>query len=253
MRYDKDSYGKRIEEKETIIKVDDYIKFVDAVYSIFKTKNNKPIFLPISLRMSLHDLDRLIENYLKKEYYYYWFDFEGKAINEVNIGSIRYIFNKIHKKGYFKRIVSYFTNIKREILSNISETENRSPTSDVLSSIIGANIIGINREPAKNFSNKPPRVTNDLIRRHKARIFDGESYYYIRNQHNSPFTKQENVNYNTVELDKEFKKQSDFFLSEFHISNFLTKKEMLNNYKGGSILRELNLKIENKNDSESWF
>ena len=49
------------------------------------------------------------------------------------------------------------------------------------------------------------------------------------------------------------KKQSDFFLSEFNIGNFLTKKEMLNNYKDGSILRELNLKIEKKNDSDSWF
>jgi hypothetical protein len=89
-----------------------------------------------------------------------------------------------------------------------------------LSTIIGANIIGINREPPKNIKNKAHRLTNDSIRRHKARIFDSESYYYIRNQQNSTFTKQHNISYNSVELDKEFQKQSDFFLSEHNIGIF---------------------------------
>jgi len=239
---------KTTEEKEIIIDVDKYIEFVDSVFSILKTKNNKPIFVPISLRMSFQDLDKLIDHYLKKEYYYYWFDFEGKAINEFSIGSIRYIFNKIYNKGYFNKIISYFTNIKREITSNIAITENKSAASDVLSSIAGANIIGVNREPQKNLRNKLP---NDVLRKHKTRVFDGDSYYYVRDQAIS-MSKEHNISHNTVELDKEFKRQSDFLLSKLNIGSYLTKKDMLTKFRNGSILKELNSKLES-DESEPWF
>jgi hypothetical protein len=240
------------QRKETIMTIDRYIEFVDSVYSILQTRNSKPIFTPVSLRMSLQDLDKLIDHYLKKEYFYYWFDFEGKAINEYTISSIRHVFNKIQNKGYFKKIIAHFTNIKREIISNSSETEIKSPASDVLASIAGANIVGIDREPPKKIESlKVTKVPK--LRQHKSRIFDRDSYYYVKNQKPHEISRPYNIAYNSVELDKEFKEQAEFFLKNNSIDTFLAKKEMLTNYRGGSILKQLNSKIEKVYTTSDWL
>ncbi len=134
---------------ETIVNIDDYLKFVDSVFDILNTKNNKPIFVPISLRTSQKDIEEICTHYLQRDYLNFWIDFEGKSVNEQQMGRLRYLYRILKEKEQFKNIVCYCTNIKREIMSN-SKLE-CSPASDVLAAISGANIIGVNKEPQRPF------------------------------------------------------------------------------------------------------
>ena len=232
--------------KDIIIDVDEYIKFVDSTVHILSTKNNKPIFVPLSLRMSQHDIRKLVSHYIKKEYYYYWFDFEGKPINEATLGRINYVLRNVKGSGYFKKIICYFTNMRREIISNPKSAS--SPASDVLSSIAGANIIGVNREPRRNIqegAHMPPPE-------HKARILDLDSYYYVKTADKGMFSKVQYVPFNALRLEKEFVNQSNYFLKNGKLDKFLNKKDMLQDYKDGSILRELVSKGETPL-LDSWF
>ena len=74
---------KRLDENHKtvhIIDIEGYKRFVDETFKILSAKNKKKIFVPISTRFTLKQLDELIEHYLKNEHYNYWFDFEGRSI-----------------------------------------------------------------------------------------------------------------------------------------------------------------------------
>lgn len=236
-------------KKENIIDVSNYIKFVDSAYSILRMKNNKPIFVPISLRMSLHDLDLLVEHYLKKEYYYHWFDFEGKPINENSLSRLRHVFRKITEAGYYDKTLSYFTNVKREIISN--PKSNESPASDILCSIAGANLIGVNREPRRIIG----RAENlSGIQEHKARLFNEKTYFYVKTKRADMLSsKYRNISYNAIMLAKELQNQNDFFLTHSSLTKLMQQKEMLKTYKNGSILRQLNSKSFDEVSITDWF
>lgn len=244
---------KRVSSKpyknEIIIDAQNYIKFVDSAYSILNTKNNKPIFVPVSLRMPLSDLDLLIGHYLKKEYYYYWFDFEGKAVNESSLSRLRHVFRHIREAGYFKSTVSHFTNVKREIISN--PESNESPASDILCSIAGANIIGTNREPRR----APPEaaILPAAALEHKARRFDEKSYFYLKTKDPNYSDKIKYTCHNAAKLDKELENQSEFFLTNNNLDKLLENKKMLNSYRDGLILRELNSKSSDSVPISDWF
>ena len=189
---------------ETIIDVHNYIIFVDSVYQFLSTKNSNPISVPISLRMSQHDLDLLVERYLKKDYYNYWFGFETKPINEANLGSIAHILRTIRNGGYYDKVICHFTNIRRETRSN--PKEQKRPASDMLSPIAGANIVGVNREPLRRITSKanfpPPQ--------HKARLFDKSSYYYIMTKEPHLYDKKRYTPQNAIRLKEEFVGQRSF-------------------------------------------
>lgn len=234
--------------KEIIIDVKGYIKFVDEAYEILNDKNNKPIFVPISLRMSQHDINTLINHYLKKEYYYYWFDFEGNSINENILGGrTNYLFRIVKSSGYYKKIICYFTNMRREIISNSKDP--LSPASDVLSSIAGANIVGVNREPRRNVKDvkdlPPPE--------HKARLLDSHSYYYVQTENAKLFRKDKYVPHNALRLQMEFDNQSRYFSKNLSLDKLLEKKEMLTKYKSGAILKELTSKSSDRIDMGGWL
>jgi len=151
-------------------------------------------------------------------------DFEGKAINEQQLGRLRHLYRKLKVAEQFQNVVCYFTNIKREILSNLKIDQ--SPASDVLAAIAGANIIGVNREPQR-----PPffgTVSKDVIK-HKARVLNRETYYYDRTTDLKYLDKTSNVTYNALMLNREFQSQSETLLSGSTIVNDLEKKDMLRN------------------------
>jgi len=232
-------------KKETIIDLENYLKFVDSTYELFNAKNSKPIFVPVSLRMSATDIKLLANHYLKKEYYYYWFDFEGKAINETSLARIRNFINVIRDEGYYDKIITYFTNIKREIISNVKDP--KSPASDVLASVAGANIIGVDREPQRKVEGPLPPPD------HKARLLNRKSYYYEKTRDRRFRKKELNVSYNAVLLDKEFEAQTNHFLDHQEIEKFLERKEMLSKYREGTILRSLISKKPILQKTLKWF
>lgn len=250
---------KRRVNKKTleIIDLDSYINFVDSAFKILNDKNNKPIFVPVSMRMGIRKLNELIEHYLKEEYYYYWFDFEGHPINETSLGRLRHVFNIIKKNESFERTISYFTNIRREKLSNSNEA--KSVASDVLCSIAGANLIGVNREPQRYFTTESESASENTAKKdfttrtsrpvdpsHKARIFDRETYYYVKTADPGLFLKNKYVPVNAAKLNAEFMTQSEYFLQNQNIDTLLNKKSMFKDQKAGNMLKELTSKPEDQ-------
>jgi hypothetical protein len=236
-------------EPVQVIDFDNYIKFVDSAFDILDEKNNKPIFVPVSMRMGMRKLTELIEHYLKEERYYYWFDFEGKSISARNMGKLRHVFRDIKNSGNFNNVISYFTNVKREILSNSNEPT--SVASDALCAVAGANLIGVNREPRRYYTPKPPRDTGieDSLRvpspvdpSHKARIFDRETYYYVKTSNADLFKKTRYVPVNAARLNAEFGTQSEYFLENQNIETLLDTKIMFKDEKAGNVLKALTSK-----------
>jgi len=232
--------------KDNIIDLQSYTKFVDETYKILNDKNNKPIFVPISMKFTIGQLTGLMEHYLKHDRFYYWFDFEGRSINENSLGRLRHVFDLLKKKEAFDNVVAYFSNVKREKIAN--SKENTSVASDALSAIAGANLIGVNREPARYF--KPSTVAGgvgiranvDVDPNHKARIFDRDTYYYVKTVDPTLYDKRKYVPLNAAKLNAEFAAQSEHFLEHQDIATLLNQKSMFKDEKAGNILHDLTSK-----------
>ena len=230
--------------KVSITSLDEYIWFVDEIVEFLDKRNDKHIFVPVSLRFGINELVRLIKHYLKKEYRCLWFDFEGAPVSEARIARIRVIFDEIEERNELENIVVYVTNVRREIISNFRDP--KSPASDVLASLIGANIIGTNREPPKPQDLKTKIDRKELLR-HKARLLDPQSYYYFKvidyvvdEQQKLNFLKKDiNTIENAKRLDKEFKSQTEFFLENNSIKEYVSGKSMLKEHKNGELLTAL--------------
>jgi hypothetical protein len=240
-------YNETTKSKEEIIKIEDYLRAVDEMYEILNLNNKKPIFVPITLKSSMEEIDKMVKHYIDKEYYLYWVDFEGKAISERTIAIITHINRLLKENGVIKNILLYFTNIKREIISSPIQAE--SPASDVLATLIGSNIVGINKEPPRAIGEDQSltKLREKELWEHKARLFDNDSYYYIkiselkREQPDKEILmdKRYNIIYNSMLLDKEFKRQAEYFISKQEIKSMLEVKRMLREYREGQLLNVL--------------
>ncbi|MCS7385124.1 MAG: hypothetical protein NDF55_00095 [archaeon GB-1867-005] len=236
--------GKR--KKETIATIDEFVDIVDIMYGILDYSTNKPIFVPLSLRFSMADIDKLAEHYMKKEYYNIWIDFEGGAVTEDKIARVRKFLRKFDERGLFDKLVLIATNIRREIMSNVKK--DYTPSSDVLASLIGANIIGVNREPVRPIEGKVV-IEKDKLLEHKARVFDSNTYYYFKvsmvcwlNQEVKSRilkSKRTNMAINTKLVDEEFNRQSKALLNNGSVKEYIRNKRMLQEYKQGSLIKAL--------------
>ena len=217
--------------QETIVDLKNYLKFVDSAYEILDAKNHKPIFVPISLRFGLTDIGKLLEYYFQKGYPNLWFDFEARAIKETTLGKLRFISTRIRENKNRKNIITYYTNIKREVSSH--EKIDDSPASDVLASIAGANIIGVNREPRRK-----PGLGGMLISlENKNRVLDNTTYYYQKVTDRKLQDRSECTLINSVILAKEFQAQRDKLFETHDIGEYISKKKMLKD--NPQLLREL--------------
>lgn len=225
---------KTVKSQIEIVSLDDYLKFVNDAFHFLESKNTKPIFVPISLKFPMSQIEQLIQNYIKHEYFYFWIDFESKPIDQAQTARIREINQLLKRSGQFDNVLLFFTNMKREIISKLRE--DKSPASDVLGTIYGANIVGIDKEPPKPMEN-PPKTK--IIFEHKAREFKKDSYYYVKTRNPRFSTKEKNITNNSFELSKEFDKQSEHFLGNFEIENYLRTKQMINEFNNGQILFDL--------------
>lgn len=237
--------------KTRIMSIDDYIKFIDSAYEYLDKKNNKHIFVPISLRFSLGEINRLLNHYIKKEHYYYWVDFEARPVYQPIIGILRHIHNTLRDLKFYDKSIFYYTNIKREIITN--SKNDQSEASDVLSPLIGANIIGVNREPMIPYNKKTEQdsenqkeIEKDKIEKdktnYKARLLDNSTYYYKRTD--DPFLSQklQYNNSNALSLEREFENQTNHFLTDYSMKDYLSKKKMLTTFQNGDLLKDLTSK-----------
>lgn len=265
---------KKIKGKSVpIMAVDKYMQYVDEAYHILDEKNHKPIFVPLSLRLSIDDIKQVAEEYVKKEFYNIWIDFEGSATTiRARRARIREFLLHMKKLGRLDEIVIYSTNIKREIISNPIVGE--SPSSDVLTSVIGANLIGVNREPRgfgepidKTLPMEEQQKLKDEqkkkifeMKEHKARVFNPSSYYYCKvkemgfndSDYANFMNEKYNILHNALLLDSEFKSQTEYFLGKGNhsIEKYITDKPMIKQYQKGELAKTL-FNVEKK--VTDWF
>ena len=247
-----DDEGKPSRNAIQVISLEEYVKFVDEMYEFFEKLNNKPLFVPISLKFSMIELETLIRHYLKKERFYFWIDFECSSADLSNGGigaRIGLINHLLRESKQFDKFIVFATNVKREIISNIKE--NKSPASDILSTLCGANIVGVDREPQRMFPKEENPEKQKKIIEHKARTFDDSTYYYNISRE-AKLNKPLNVTSNSIKLANEFDKQKEYFLEKFEIENYLKSKEMINKYNNGKIIKSLNISGEKAKVSK-WF
>jgi hypothetical protein len=251
-----EKYDLKTNKKNIVITIDKYLKFVNEACHILDYKNKKPIFVPVSLKLGINDIKRLAKEYIKSEYFNIWFDFEGSAITKPKIARIRAFLKEFDKNGRINDIIVYSTNIKREIISNIKSE--KSPSSDILASLIGSNLIGVNREPPRPTIPPLSREERVELKKHKARIFDPSIYYYLKveasnydiKKRNQLMNERYNSLFNSKLLDDEFISQTEYFLKESSIKRYITKKSMIKDYKKGRLIKDLFQKEAKITD---WF
>ncbi|MHA1987264.1 MAG: hypothetical protein ACW98D_11535 [Promethearchaeota archaeon] len=252
-----EKYDIKTKKKIPIISIDNYIKFVEEGFEILDYKNKKPIFVPLSLRLKMSDIKTIAKKYISNEFFNIWYDFEGSAVTKPKISRIRAFLREFEENDRIDDIVIFATNIKREIISNIREEF--SPSSDILLSLLGANLIGVNREPPR-IINAPPPTKEELknLRIHKARIFLSDNYYYqkiINSNIDKELQKtlmipRNNILFNSKLLDDEFKRQSDYFLDNLKIQDYIAQKSMIKEYKNGDLKKDL---FEPQTKMSDWF
>jgi hypothetical protein len=229
------------EKNVPIIDMDNYLRFIDESFAILNSKNSKPIFVPISIRLTGNEQDKLIDHYVKNEYYNFWFDFEGRTLTTPLIGKLRHFNKRIKELGIFDKTVSYYTNINKIISENPAEENN--PASDILTSITGANIIGVNRKPQRNIKitpGSPPIIPKPP--EHRFRIFNKDSYYYVKSKNKIQQIDEVNREINAITLDQEFDNQTRHFTKNYEIETYLSQKEMLKTFQDGALLKRLTKK-----------
>lgn len=238
---------KKIEDRQ-IIKIEDYINFVNESYHILDEKNNKPIFVPLSLKFVMDDTVQLVKEYISKGYSHIWVDFEGASTTDLSkIPKLNQCYSMLRRSELFDSTIFYATNVRREITTNKYKDEN--PSSDILTSLCGGNFVGINQ--ARVNPNPPPiPVGLDALQNlweHAARVFNPDTYYYVRrNLANIDSTTSENLLneqyrglFNTKQLDNEIKKQADQFLLEFDFEEYICNKKMLSTYSEGTLRKKM--------------
>ena len=241
-----------------ILDVQNYINFVKTIFEILDYKNSKPIFVPISLKFGIRNIREILSYYLKKEYFYIWVDFERSSVNEQSFGILRNIYRTIEDFGRMNDVLLYFTNIKREIISHVKDEI--TPASDVLSSLVGGNIVGINREPIRILDEKA--YSKEELKLHKARVLDIKKYYYIKliskkvrikNKNELLSDQKYTTTLNNFLLHKEIKLQCDNFLKDNKIKNYISTKSMLRQHPKGISLYQKIFKIKKLDKITKWF
>jgi hypothetical protein len=251
-----EKYDPKTRKKILIISCDKYLKFVNDAYHILDYKNKKPLFVPVSLKLGINDIKTLAKEYIKKEYFNIWFDFEGSAITKPKIARIRAFLRVFDENDRIKEIIVHSTNIKREIISNLKSE--KSPSSDILASVIGSNLIGVNREPPRRISTPLSKEEVAELRKHKARVFDPSTYYYWKVESSSYDAEKRrqlmnlryNILFNSKLIDEELISQKEYFLKERTIKEYISQKPMIKEYKKGELIKDLFQKEAKITD---WF
>jgi hypothetical protein len=234
-------YEEESGKRKRVTGMKDYIKFVHEAYRMLDYRNRKPIFVPLSLRFGIDEVRKIAKEYIRSEYYSVWIDFEGAAITPVKVSKIRSFIMEFEQAERLNDLVVFTTNIKREIISNIRSE--RTPASDVLAPLVGSNLVGVNKEPPKPFAEEIGEIKGEDLRKHKARVFDSSTYYYLKldvTNYNVEMRErlldfEYNIFFNLKLIDQEFSVQAETFLKEGNVEEYITKKQMIKEYRDGEL------------------
>jgi hypothetical protein len=175
------------------ISIKKYLEHVDECVRILSQWNNKPIFVPLQIDLSVDSVDEILTHYAQKRYSNIWINFLAHQCDESYIANIRAIRQIINKKIKFYDVVLYYSHIQKEITPNIQA--DKVLASDILTQFNGADFVGINKSRYDDmpiFGNEMQEsdrkhaadleITYDqyleMRSLHKNRLFDPLSYYY---------------------------------------------------------------------------
>lgn len=219
----------KYENKKKVEQVsfEDYKKYVNISYDALSFRNSKPIFVPLSLKHGITKFEKLLREYIDFGYDYFWLDFEGSS-SYSRTSYIRHFHSIIDDEyGITDNVVLYATNMRREMNPHV--TDNVSVASDVLSSPLGIDILGVNRAPQGGGGGTRENTPSaeDLFN-HKARFFDAENYGYVKYQnYDNMDSLFEKFNFDEVKIKSKPKFYSNF-ANTFKInSEFEVHREIL--------------------------
>lgn len=242
--------------------IEEYMRYVENAVNTASSFNNKPIFVPLSMKLDNTNLEKLLHFYKKNNYGNIWFNFYSNQIN-TKISNIRYSLRLIDRlfKG---TAVTYFSNMKKEINKHLDDVYTL--PSDFLGPFFGCDFLGSNREsgfPGKNIKRTPEEIKEfkrkNLINQN--RIFDASSYYYFSileypselglNSNSILQTNGLSDIINSRILSQELTKINDHVIENKNIRDYLKNKKMLQD--NAKLKKDLLIIDENQSDLSNFF
>lgn len=245
-------------EKEEIITLDQYMKFIDDSVNILSEYNHKPIFVPLQIHLNQNRMNKLLEHYRSQNYTNIWINFNGSHIGGTYFTRVKSFIRRIDEIIGLENCALYYSHIKKEINPNIKD--NKCIASDILTQFLGADFIGVTREPTRYIKKEAlAERTKELILKgefeneyeyqvardyNKSRIFDPTTYYnYNINIYPDKLPFSEKILIDNKELNKFL--NSTFVYSEIeNLKNFVKENGVINSYLKNkkAIMDNINIK-----------
>lgn len=235
-------YDQNLGKKVKTVSEEEYSKYVQIAYEALSFKTIKPIFVPLPLRYGVRIFRDMLSGMIDTGYRYFWMDFEGT--NSISKAPhLRAFHEVIDRKGIEDKVILYATNVRRELNPHIQDI--KCGASDVLVSPLGADFLGVNREPIRGFAlTEPIKYSQEQILNHKIRFLDRLNYFYVQF---SSFERREALLkefeivekvllkrprfytdfINTFEINAEFDVHKKSIIEEKSILDYLSKKEAI--------------------------
>ena len=216
---------------------EEYKNYIENAVNTTSSFNNKPIFVPLSMKLNTNQIKELLYYYKKQNYSNIWFNFNSTQINS-KLSNIRYSLRWV--KNFFKdTAMTYFSNMKKEMNKNIDDIYTK--PSDFLAPFCGCDFLGANRESAFGGNNKKMTKTEREEFKKKNilnqnRIFDSRSYYYysilqhpgnIMNKNKILETNGLSDLLNSNILNNELNQTKNFIEENKNIGSYLKNKKMI--------------------------
>lgn len=178
------------------ISIEEYLRFIDFNIKILLDFNNKPIFVPIQIKLPQKQLRIILEHYKSQGYSNIWINFDGAHLGGTYFARIRILMRLIDRVFGLGNVVLYYSNLKKEINPHIKD--DFVPSSDVLSQFYCGDFIGVckkapivldteefekkleNLVAKGEFTSKEEYYKEQLY--NKTRLFNPNDYYYYKIQ-----------------------------------------------------------------------
>ena len=242
--------------------MENYTEYIEDAMNTVSSFNNKPIFVPLSMKLDNTNLEKLLHFYKKNNFSNIWFNFYSNQIN-TKISNIRYSLRLINRlfKG---TAVTYFSNMKKEINKHLDDIYTL--PSDFLGPFFGCDFLGSNREsgfPGKTIK-RTPEEKREFKRKNlinQNRIFDSSSYYYcsiLEHPSNLRLNSDSILQTNGLSdiinssiLSQEFTKINNHVIENKNIRDYLKNKKMLKD--NTKLKNDLLIIDENQSDLSNFF
>jgi len=228
-----------------------HLRFVDYNMKVLSDFNSKAIFAPIQIDLPTKKMHEVLDHYRREGYRNIWVNFGASQFGGTNFARVRSLLRQIRDVIGLDEVALYYSHIKKEVNPNIKE--DNALASDVLSQFLGADFVGVNRNPDRFVDEKrmdasiEKRIMNgefgsreefDRQRRlHASRVFSPETYYYHkvpRYPGDLPIRKQVLVDnadvnrlFNSVLVHKEVENTKTVFEKQKRLRPYLRSKAAL--------------------------